>query len=289
MYGYFIDRLKAAKLDIYAMEIYCGGETIYRYEVGKAVRYPIYSVTKSVTSAAFSIACAEGLLTAETPLSELLPGRYKKIMGRDFSRLPFKRFLTMTAGEYPFRPYGDDWLETCLSIHADFSDTSFHYSNIPAYFVSAALENAVGEPLIKYLGSRLLEPLGIPEPPYAKSPEGYFYGATGMSLSVSELAKLGILYLENGICSGRVIIPSEQIDEAVAGHITTNRGDGYGYFFRAADDHFSMVGKWGQRCIIYPKQKLVIAYLSHQPDRSEELYAAVNDFARSVTAPHTSL
>ncbi len=288
MYGNYLDRLKADSIDIYAMEAYLAGETIFHYSAEKNKRYPIYSVTKSITSSAFLLACADGLLTAETPVSEFLPNRYKSMMNRDFALLPSKRFLTMTAGEFPFRPCGNDWLETILLLNIDFSDRSFHYSNIPAYILGAAVENAVGKHLIEYLDRRLFEPLGIPRPICETSPEGFFYGATGMTLSVSELTLLGRLYLENGTYNGTNIIPPQFVSEAVTPYIKTNKGDSYGYFFRIADDHFSMVGKWGQRCMIYPEHELVIAYLSYQPEKSEELYRYMNEFAHSLTAPNIS-
>ena len=178
MYGRILDSLKAASLDIKAIEIYRGGETVYHYDIGEGKRYPVYSVTKSITSAAFSLACADGLLTADMPLAELLSKRYISKTNDNFRILPIKRFLTMAAGEYPFRPYGGDWIETILSLDTNYSDTSFHYSNIPAYLVGAAVENAVGKPLIQYLDRRLFSPLGIPTPEFANSPEGYFYGAS---------------------------------------------------------------------------------------------------------------
>ncbi len=288
MYGYFIDRLKAASLDVYAMEIYFRGETVFHYDIEDDRRYPVYSVTKSITSAAFSLACGDGLLTADTPLYQLLPKKYSTKMSEALRAVPFKRFITMTAGQYPFRPYGDDWLETVLLLDTDHSNAAFHYSNIPAYLVGVAVENTVGMPLIKYLDRRLFEPLNIPEPPFSVSPEGYFYGATGMSLTVAQLARLGRLYLQNGQWNGEMIIDPELIKEAITPHVSTGKEDSYGYFFRVAEDHYSMVGKWGQRCMIYPKHGLVIAYLSHQPEYSDMLYDAVRDFAKSITAENIS-
>ena len=279
--------LNKASLDIYAAHIVLCGETVFHYDNGAFERYPVYSVTKSITSAAFSLACADGLMTTDTPIADLLPKRYRNQISDNLRKLPIKRFLTMTAGEFPFRPDGDDWLKTILSLDIDFTDKTFHYSNIPAYFVSAALENTVEETLIDYLDKRLFDPLGIKRPPYSLSPEGYFYGATGMYFSVSELARLGSLYLHKGHCGNEIIIPSELITEAVTPYVHTKKGDGYGYYFRIADDHYSMVGKWGQRCMIYPKHELVITYLSHQPYRSEELYHVMNAFAHSLTAPNS--
>ena len=284
MYSRFIDDLRRASLDLLALDVFFENETVFRYETESGKRFPVYSVTKSITSAAFSLACGDGLISADTLPADLLPRRY----AGGIPRLPFKRFLTMTAGAYPFRPYGSNWLDTIAALPTDNSDKSFHYSNIPAYLVGAALENAVGEKLIGYLCRRLFEPLGIDEPPYSASPEGYFYGATGMSFSVGELSKLGRLYLQKGEFGGKTVIVPQLAEEAVTSHVDTGCGDGYGYFFRVADDHFSMVGKWGQRCMIYPDHGLVISYLSHQPERSNELYEAAKRFAHDITKQRIS-
>ncbi len=278
MFESILQRLTEISLGVHAVEIVLRGETVLHSCPGGDVRYPVYSAAKSVTSAAFSLACDDGLLSPDMPLAGALDSRYQPLMTPQFKAMPFSRFLTMTAGKYPFRPEGDDWIRGILSLGTDYSDTSFNYSNIPAYLVGAAVENAVGGRLIDHLDRRLFEPLGIPEPVYRTSPEGHFYGATGMELTVHELALLGRLYLQKGAWEGRQLISEKAVIEAVTPRVQTGSGDSYGFFFRAADDHFSMVGKWGQRCIVFPGRQLVIAYLSHEPDRPEQLYRAVLEY-----------
>ena len=276
------DSLDCAGLHIHAVEIVKNAELLLRDCPDGDIRYPVYSVTKSVTSAAFSLACDDGLVTADMPLAELLDSSLVPLMPESFRSLPFSRFLTMTAGIYPFRPEGDSWLTHCISISPAQPDSGFHYSNIPAYFVGTALENAVGGSLMDYLDRRLVQPLCIPKPKFRTCPQGHFYGATGMELSVGELSLLGQLYLHNGSWQSRQLISEAAVREAVTPRISTGSGDSYGYFFRVADDHVSMVRKWGQRCMVYPEAGLVIAYLSHQPERSDELYAFMRGVARDV-------
>lgn len=274
--------LKQNSLTIHSAEVILDGRLLLHSCYGEDRRYSVYSAAKSVTSAAFSLACDDGLLSPEEPLYLHLEERYRGLCSEDFKALPFSRFLTMTAGKYPFRPQGSNWTEYILSLPTDHSDTGFNYSNIPAYLVGEAVENAVGGDLPGYLEERLFAPLGIAMPPYQKSPEGHFYGATGMELTVHELALLGQLYLQKGSFGGRRIISEKSISQATSPIADTGSGDSYGFFFRIAGDHFSMVGKWGQRCMIYPEKRLVLAYLSHQPDRSEELYSAMKQFADSI-------
>ena len=267
-------------LDIHAAEVIRNGSVIFHHCPEEDKRYPVYSVTKSLTSAAFSLACDDGLLTPETPLSDHLDTDIK--MNEAFKAMPFSRFLTMTAGEYPFRPEGDDWLRFILSLDKDYSDTAYHYSNIPAYLVGRAVENAVGGDLMSYLDKRIFSPLAIEAPAYKTCPQGHFYGATGMELSVHELALLGLLYLNKGRFGGVSLISESSVSQALTPRVLTPAGDSYGYFFRIAEDHFSMVGKWGQRCMVYPGSGLVIAYLSDVRERPDALYELMKRFAADI-------
>lgn len=272
MFDDLIDRISRTGFNVHAVEVLCGGEVVFHHAFHEEKRYPIYSITKSVTSAAFSLACDDGKVSAEMPLADLLEKRYRARMSDDFTKMPFKRFLTMTAGKYPFRPAGDDWTDGILSLGTNHSDTAFHYSNIPAYLVGAALENALGCRLTDYLQERLFDPLGIPAPKFAMSPEGHFYGATGMELTVHELALLGELYR----LRGGNIISAKAVGEALTAHVRTDaEGVGYGYFFRVYEDHFDMSGKWGQRCMVFPERQLVLAYMADEPERSDKLISAM--------------
>lgn len=275
-------RLRESGLELYSAEAYINGETVLSYSPEGDMRRPLYSVTKSILSTAFAIAGDEGKVSVDMPLCDFLESRYTSLMSDGFKAVPFKRFMTMTAGEYPFRPEGENWLESIASLDTDISDRGFHYSNIPAYLVGAALENAVGGELIKYLDSRLFEPLDIPEPPFRTSPEGHFYGATGMELSAHELVKLGRLYLQKGVWNGQRLISEESIQRAVTPYVPTERGDSYGLFFRVDRDCFAMVGKWGQRCMVFPEKGAVAAYLSHNPKIEDDIDALMINYVREL-------
>ena len=70
----------------------------------------------------------------------------------------------------------------------------FNYNNINAYLVGVALTKALGADLGTFIEKRIFEPLGITSFEYDRCPEGYFYGASGMKLTVNELSKVGFLY-----------------------------------------------------------------------------------------------
>ena len=279
MFDRLCDELIGAGLGVHAIEMIYKGKVVLHKCFDDDKPYPVYSAAKSVTSMAFSLCCDDGLLSPQTHLADLIEDKYKDLFPSGFDKLPFQRFLTMTAGNFPFRPQGEDWLKYIFSLDIDYTDTSFHYSNIPAYLVGLACENAVDMPLIEYLQKRIFDPLGIPEPVFSTCPNGHFYGATGMEMDVHSLALLGQLYLKKGECSGVQLISRQAAELAVSPHVFTGT-DHYGFFFRVAADHFSIVGKWGQRCMVYPEKELVVSYLSHCPDNSQKLYELVQSCIR---------
>ena len=271
-------KLRTAGLSLHSLELVINtGETLSIGDPG--TRYPVYSITKSLTSAAFLLAWDHGIVSPEMPLAAFIP---RDDLPETFKTLSFERFLTMTAGHYPFRPQERSWLDFILSLDTDYTDRGYHYSNIPAYLVSLALENALGRPLMPYLTEHILAPLGIPEPPFQTCPEGHFYGATGLELSAHELTLLAQLFLNKGTLNGTQLISERAVTAATTPHVPTGSGDSYGYFFRVSQDHFAMAGKWGQRVLVFPEKGLTLAYLSYTPERSDDLADLMTSWAREL-------
>ncbi len=281
MYEKLIRRLVSERYDVYGLEIRQGGGFLFRWHPEPDIRYPVYSATKSVTSLGAGFAVSEGKMSVEAPLSEYLPRAYLDRMEPEkraaFLPLPVKRFLCMSVPGYPFRPEGEDWLDFALGCPIRPEEAVFSYSNIPAYLVGIAVERAVGEKMGDYLRPRLFEPLWIDAPVLQADPQGRFYGATGMQLTVEELSRIGQVYLEGGCYRGRRLLPESWIKEAVSCQIS-NREGGYGYFVWVQENSFSISGKWGQKCILYPERGLSVSWLGNMPERSREMERVVRAY-----------
>ncbi|MGN0593539.1 MAG: serine hydrolase domain-containing protein [Hominimerdicola sp.] len=286
MFESMIDEIKTKKLNVHGIEIFHNGEVIFKHCFSPDRRYPIYSATKTFVSTAVGLAVGEGKLSIDAPLYDYLERKYTDCIPaaqRDsFIKLTVKRFMTMSVQGYPFRPEGVDWLETSLSLPMNYSKPPvFCYSNIPAYLVGVACENAVGEHLIKYLTPRLFEPLKIEKPTYKNCPQRHFYGASGMELTVHELSLLGQLYLQNGVFDGKRILSEEWVKQAVYPQIANCEG-GYGYFLWVNGNDFRISGKWGQKCLVYPEEQLMITYLSDLPERAAEMLKIAESQAKKI-------
>ncbi len=224
-----------------------------------------------------------------------------------FEQITIERLLTMSVASFPFRAAGDSWLDFSLSRKIkNPGERIFSYSNISAYLVGVALAEALkisgwkseipatkascessdkaviestaseksqsseNSILLNYIEEKLLSPLGISRYQYQLCPDGYFYGASGMKLTVHDLSKLGLLLYNKGSFEGQRIVSGEYVKAATSIQ-QENKEGGYGYFIWKYRDGFSINGKWKQKCYVLPDQELIISFLSHIEDDSVPL------------------
>ncbi len=269
----FVKEIQEQGWPVYGLELWQDGRLDAAFGDTQNTRYPIYSVTKSMVSIAVGMASEDGLLNINDCVLQYLPAKYVQTMSakqqETYGHITLRRLMTMSVGGFPFRPSGSNWLEEALSIPLENPDVrTFSYSNVPAYLTGVAVSSAVDERLDRYLNRRLFAPLGIPDPPCQFSPEGFFYGATGMELTVNELSRIGLMLSNEGTYAQKQIVPPAYVKEATSVQ-QLNREGGYGYFFWKYRDGFSLNGKWGQKCYVLPEQKMVITFLSHMEEGSD--------------------
>lgn len=263
----FVDDIRKNGWNVFGAEVYRDGELLHSYGDTTGKRYPIYSATKTITSIAVGLATDEGKMDIGKSVLEYLPyealAQMKAEQKEIYRDITVKHLLTMSVSGYPFRPEGKSWLAESLNYPIKkVSEEVFAYNNVSAYLAGVAVSTALREPLYPYLERKLFRPLGIRNPVYGVCPDGYFYGASKMEMSVHELSQIGLLLYNGGRCEGRQIVSEEYVREA-ASLQKMNREGGYGYFIWKYRNGFSINGKWKQKCYILPEEKLVITYLAH--------------------------
>ena len=226
-------------------------------------------------SVAVGIAYDEGKIDLDKPILDYLPKAYVERMQEDrksaFREITVKRLLTMSVPGLPFRAEGDDYLEFTLSCLLEEPEKkTFNYSNICTYLICVALTEILSEDLGKFIERRIFAPLQIENFEYKRSPEGYFYGASWVRLSVHDLSKIGLLLYHGGVYNGTRILSEKYCDMATSIQ-QMNREGGYGFFIWKYRDGFSILGKCKQKCYILPKRGLIVTYLSYIDDDSHDL------------------
>lgn len=271
----FVKDIRDNRWNVYGSEVYEAGRLTYEYGDTQKSRYPIYSATKTIISIGAGIAYDEGKIRLERSILDYLASETVDRMSKEqrvaFQNITVERLLTMSVEGFPFRPEGESYLNYSLSCPLENVQTRrFNYSNISAYLVGVALTNAVQEDLYQYLKRKLFDPLHIVDPVYTRCPDGYFYGASGMELTVHDLSRIGLLLYHGGAYERMRIVSEEYVKRATAVQ-QMNREGGYGYFIWKYRDGFSINGKWKQKCYVLPERKLIITYLSHIKEDSHAL------------------
>lgn len=158
-----------------------------------------------------------------------------------------------------------DWVKFVLEQpFAHMPGERFLYNNAGPYLAGRIVEKLYNQTLVDFLMPRLFEPLDIYLPTWELDPNGHVFGAGGLMLSVSELARFGQLYLQKGEWNGKQLFPKEWADAVSKKKIDTGKEgedrEGYSYqFWMSAHASYRADGKYGQYSIICPKKNAVIA------------------------------
>lgn len=231
------------------------------------VLYPQYSITKSLVSLCIGFLIGEGRLSLRSTVGEVL-GTPKNAL---LSDVTLRRLLTMRSGIREKLLFADrrrcpDYLAACLA--QEIMEQRAQYNNADAYLAGRMAGAACGKPLESFIISRIFQPLGIERYDFEHDPQGHFFGASGLMLSTRDLARLGESVRKGGL------YPEEYLRQATQAQ-TQIDGRGYGYFFWNDGEYYSMSGKQGQKCYVFPRENAVIAMNSDHGDVEAALHAAI--------------
>ena len=265
--------------NVFGAEVYEDGVLTWARGDTRENLHELYSAAKSILSVAVGVAWDRGLIDLNRPVLRYLPkakaDSLPPAQQAAFEHITLHRLLSMSVPDWPFRAEGESWLDFSLAYPLPRpAEKTFHYSNISAYLAGVALTGALGEDAGAFIEKEILSPLGIARYTYERCPEGYFYGASGMRLTVHDLSRIGLMLCDGGVWEGKRIVSEAYLRLASAAQQPCREG-GYGYFFWIEHNGFSMHGKWKQRCYVLPKDKRVVTLLSHVEDPSPALENSV--------------
>jgi len=240
----------------------------------------MFSLSKSFTSTAIGLAAAEGLLSVDDYIVSFFPEVSMNLEDRHLASMRVRHLLSMSTGhaedtsDRVMSAAVGDWVSAFLKLAVEHEPgTKFVYNTAATYMLSAILQRVAGETLLDYLQSRLFGPLGIDKPHWEACPRGITIGGHGLSMRTEDIAKLGQLYLHDGVWQGERLLPEGWVDEAMSIQISNGDGgandctQGYGYqFWLCRHGAFRGDGSFGQFCVVIPEQDAVVAITSGVDD-----------------------
>lgn len=133
---------------------------------------------------------------------------------------------------------------------------SFGFGYEP-YILSVILQKAVGTDSLSFARKHLFEPLGISDVSWDSDVDGV-YIPTGMQMAPRDIAKLGYLYLKNGVWKGEQIVPAEWIAASLQAYGNTGCGLGFGYQWWIYKFGAYAARSFLSQCCVVPDTDLVV-------------------------------
>jgi CubicO group peptidase (beta-lactamase class C family) len=241
----------------------------FRAPFGPQRPHQMYSVSKSVTSAAVGFALSEGLLSLETKVRDLFPDYTEGLVDENLDQLTVHHLLSMSSGKNPSPLYNKsngDWIEYYFRCPWYAKPGGFKYINENIYMLSVIVKRVTGHSVRDYLQPRLFEPLGIDYPFWETDGNGIESGGWGLYLKTEDLAKFMLCYANNGVFNGKQVIPEEWVKLATGYHADNSAGveldtsAGYGYCFwhnGGCPGSYRADGMFSQFGIVFPEQDAV--------------------------------
>jgi CubicO group peptidase (beta-lactamase class C family) len=203
------------------------------------IRHDLRSVTKSFLSTLIGVMVQQGKLeSVDRPLLDFFPDRTIANLDDRKKAITVQNLLDMASGlEWVERLHTPD--ESLARMYASPDPVGFvldqPMSNAPGekfdykggdtYLLSALVNKLTGLNAFEYARQQLFAPLGINDVRWAPvDKQGVVTGEAGMRLTPHDMAKLGYLYLRDGVWDGKRIIPSTWVERARNGKLPVSFG-----------------------------------------------------------------
>ena len=303
------------KINIHSMLIIRNGNIVldayfYPFTPGGTV-HDVASVTKSITSVLIGIAIDQGFIeSVEQPLLSYFPERTIANLDANKEKITIENLLTMTSGfscgyqpgekEHSEMFTSEDWVQYVLDLPmARGPGQEYAYCSGNSHLLSAILTKATGMSMLDFGQKHLFAPLGINEAIWPADPQGITRGWGDLHLHPRDLAKIGYLYLNDGLWEGKQLLNAAwvekstqpQVDGAVKTNTFVRPGRDYGYAWHLVSEGpfsgmYYAAGRGGQSLHVLPDANIVTvitggenALLEYDGEKIGEFILSISDQA----------
>ena len=245
----------------------------------------MWSLSKSFTSTAVGLAVEEGKLALEDPVLKFFKDEAPAEPVENLKAMRVRDLLSMSGGHdvEPKFVLGEGPSVKGFLAHpvTHPPGTWFRYNTPGSYMLSAIVTKVTGQTVLDYLKPRLFEPLGIDNPRWDATSEGYSIGGYGLFIRTEDIAKFGLLYLQKGRWNGVQLLSEKWVESATSKQADNSKAatarsvdwqQGYGFqFWRCQHNAFRGDGRDGQICLVMPEQDAVVAITAQTGQMQTEL------------------
>jgi CubicO group peptidase (beta-lactamase class C family) len=242
------------------------------------VLHNMFSVGKSITSILVGIAIEKGFISSvNAPITQLLP-EYQSYKNPDSRKdqITIEHLLNMTSGldcddwtqsTETQMQQSNDWIKFTLDLPlVNNPGSKGSYCTGCAVTLGRIIENKSGLSLEAFANKYLFEPLNITQYKWHTMPDGKSSGGGLFFLRPRDMAKIGLLMINNGNLNGKQIVSAQWVQQSGQKNVKLQGPfDGYGYLwwkqaFTGSIETYFADGNGGQQLFIVPSKDLVIVF-----------------------------
>jgi len=281
-----------------------GELVVERYYRGtKATQWAnLKSASKSVLSTLVGIALDRGhLRSVRDPIGKFFPDHLARPDDPAKKIITIEDLLTMRSGleTTSNRNYGRwvqsrDWVRHVLTRPmVDEPGGRMIYSTGNSHLLSALLTATTGMSTYDFARRHLAEPVGIEIRPWARDPQGIYFGGNEMHLMPRAMLALGELYLNRGRANGKQVVSEAWVRESLEPRTRSQRSGreyGYGWWietFSGCQVYYAW-GHGGQFIFVVPELKMAVvttSAISVEREERREHRRAIYDLMEGYLVP----
>jgi CubicO group peptidase (beta-lactamase class C family) len=244
--------------------------------------HSMQSVSKTVSSIIVGIAVTRGDFKAslDTPLLKYFDVVGVKNVDERKRRITLRHVLTMSTGldwneevayddprnDADLMEATDDWVQYVIDRPmAHEPGKVFNYSSGVSELLAFIFQKETGQDIEEYGEKYLFTPLGM-DHYWKRSPLGVVDTEGGLFLRTTDLAKMGYLYLHDGMWDGQQIVSKDWVRQSLAPFIDAEEGFKYGFkwWLLPRTDRQGYVwmarGFGGQRLMVFPEEDAIVVF-----------------------------
>jgi CubicO group peptidase (beta-lactamase class C family) len=254
-------------LDIHSLLIIRNGyivTDVYFYPFSQGALHDLASATKSFTSTLIGIAIDQGAIEGvEQPVLDFFPERTVANLDANKEAMTLEDLLTMRSGfECNNQPAeialsqvvaSSDWVQFALDLPmAAEPGTRYAYCSPNSHLLSAIIQETTGMSALAFAQEHLFGPLGVSDVIWPTGPQGNNRGWGDLKLAPHDMAKLGYLFLNEGLWDGQQVVSAAWVNAATS-------GDRYGYqWWLKPSGFYFATGVGGQEIWVLPDRDVVV-------------------------------
>jgi CubicO group peptidase (beta-lactamase class C family) len=236
----------------------------YFYPFAPDALHDLASATKSFTSSLIGIAIDKGHIeSVEQPVLDFFPGRTVANLDENKEAMTLEDLLMMRSGFECTNQGAEstdvqmsaspDWVQFTLDLPmAAEPGTLYNYCNQNSHLLSAIIQETTGMSALEFAHEHLFGPLGVSDVIWPSDQQGNNTGFGAMKLAPYDMAKLGYLFVNEGLWDGQQVVSAAWVEAATSGG-----SYGYQWWLKRSGSYFA-TGVGGQEIWVLPDRDMVV-------------------------------